>query len=252
VDDPHYPTVTTNPFRRMVKLLRDPHELDGQKLEKDKFYTEPETKLLLATAERSFPEWYAFLLTGLRTGLRPGELFALQWKDIDWAGNFIRVHRGWVRGQVAGKKVYGMTSPKNRRERTVDLSLGLKRELARWRRSEQARWMAKGLCLPDLVFSSEARTPHDPSKVAKAYDAIQKKAGLSHRVLHAMRHTFISLLLQHGVPIAKVSSLAGHRSVDVTFKVYSHFMPGGSQADVNRLDGQPQRRQMDLAQRSAS
>ena len=51
-----------------------------------------------------------------------------------------------------------------------------------------------------------------------------------------MRHTFVSLLLQNGESPAYVQKQAGHKSMDITINVYSHFLPGGNRSAVDRLD----------------
>ena len=45
-----------------------------------------------------------------------------------------------------------------------------------------------------------------------------------------------SLLLQAGAPITYVSQLLGHADPSITFRVYAHYVPDGSQKDVDRLD----------------
>lgn len=87
-----------------------------------------------------------------------------------------------------------------------------------------------------MAFPSTVETPHDDSKARKAFAAIERKADLRHGGIHAMRHTFISLLLQNGESPAYVQKQAGHKSMDITINVYGHFMPGGNRAAVDRLD----------------
>ena len=53
---------------------------------------------LLAAAQEHMPKWYLFVFCGLRTGVRLGELLALQWGDIDWRKGFLHVQRAWVKG----------------------------------------------------------------------------------------------------------------------------------------------------------
>ena len=96
--------------------------------------------------------------------------------------------------------------------------------------------MRHGRPRPRLVFSSAVETPLDDSRVRKAFTSIVRKADLRHRSIHAMRHTFISLLLQNGESPAYVQKQAGHKSMDITINVYGHFMPGGNRAAVDRLD----------------
>jgi len=82
--------------------------------------------------------------------------------------------------------------------------------------------------VPDVVFPPSVGTPFDDANVGKAFAAIVKKADLRHRSLHAMRHTFISLLLQNGESPAYVQKQAGHKSMDLTINVDGHFIPGGT------------------------
>jgi integrase len=194
----------------------------------DKYFEADEVTKRLATAKEHFPAWHPFVLCGLRTGMRAGELLALQWGDLDTSKGFVLVQRAWVRGAY--------TTPKNGEERSVDLTDQLLASLKTWGAQQSEEWMARGLTRPDLVFPSEARTPHDDSKLRKVFASIVKKAGLRPRGLHAMRHTFVSLLLQRGVSLAYVQRQAGHKSMDLTLNVYGHFIPGGGRDDINRLD----------------
>ncbi|MFE4964658.1 tyrosine-type recombinase/integrase [Streptomyces sp. NPDC056660] len=45
-------------------------------------------------------------------------------------------------------------------------------------------------------------------------------------VLYGNRHFFASNCLSNGIPITDVAEWMGHRSIDVTFKIYRHLMPG--------------------------
>src|SRR5439155_23346557 len=73
-----------------------------------------EVTALLAVAKDEFPRWHPLLLCAVRTGLRQGELLALRWADLDFAGRFIAVNRNLVRGLI--------TTPKNHQRRRVDMS----------------------------------------------------------------------------------------------------------------------------------
>lgn len=60
------------------------------------------------------------------------------------------------------------------------------------------------------------------------------KADLRHRNLHAMRRTFISLLLQNRESPAYVRKQVGHKSMDITVNVDGHFV---AVSDVSVLAG---------------
>src|SRR4051812_49363995 len=110
-----------NPAFRMGKYLRTGDELapEIQPL------TREEAHQFLETAENDFPEFHPLFLCALRTGLRLGELIALEWDDIDFHSRFIDVRRSRVGGKV--------TSTKNRLRRRVDMSQQLTTVLKRLR-----------------------------------------------------------------------------------------------------------------------
>jgi integrase len=116
-----------NPALRLGRYLRKGDEPESQP---DPF-TRNEAELMLEVAKEHFPEWYAFILCGFRTGMRAGELLALQWGDVDWRGRFIRVERNIVQGKL--------TTPKNHQQRRVDMSPHLRTTLRLWRRHQRRR-----------------------------------------------------------------------------------------------------------------
>ena len=56
----------------------------------------------------------------------------------------------------------------------------------------------------------------------KAFEA----AGVEHRGLHALRHSFASNLYARGVEVKIISKLLGHASVEITYNRYIHFFEG--------------------------
>ena len=212
---------------RLQRQLRDPNAPAASTIDP---YTREELELLVATAGARYPEWAPFLLCAARTGLRLGELRALEWGDMDWRQRFIQVERNFVEGVS--------TVPKSGRARRVDMSLHLRAALRVWRRRQSASWLARGLARPALVFPSEARTPLDDSKIRKALRAIAAAAEVRQRrsIVHVLRHTFGSLLIQQGEPLTYVKEQLGHASIQVTVDVYGHLLPGGNRSAVDRLD----------------
>jgi integrase len=51
-------------------------------------------------------------------------------------------------------------------------------------------------------------------------------AGVEHRGLHALRHSFASNLYARGVDVKVISKLLGHASVEITYNRYIHFFEG--------------------------
>ena len=66
---------------------------------------------------------------------------------------------------------------------------------------------------------------------------ILKKANLPlHFTPHCLRHTYASLMLQQGEPVACVQRQLGHASIQLTVDTYGKWLPMESQAAVDRLD----------------
>jgi integrase len=135
--------------------------------------------------------WSTFILCGLRTGLRLGELIALQWSDIDWRARTVLVQRNFTHGTL-------VDSPKNGHNRNVDLTPQTITALRLLRRQLHREFFQHGLPRPELIFPSTEGTHLDESNVRTVMRAVCDKADLRRRSPHDLRHTFASLLLQTG------------------------------------------------------
>lgn len=216
-----------NPALRMGRYLRQGDEptTEIQPL------TGEEAALLVQTAADDFPRWYPWVLCALRTGLRMGELLALQWADVDWNGRFVVVQRNIVKGVL--------TSPKSHQRRRVDLSAQLAAALLAWRRVQRAHWLKKGQDQPPWVFPSREGTALEERNVRHVFTRLLAGAALRQIRVHDLRHTFATLLLQAGAPITYVSNQLGHADAAITLRVYAHYLPDASRKDVDLLDTQP-------------
>jgi len=192
-----------------------------------------EVPLFLKATQTYSPEHYVLFLAALHSGLRQGELMGMQWPDIDWNGKFILVKRGIDR-------VHSMVVPtKNKKIRRVDLSDELLAELALLRKKRKEEWLSKGKNeIPEWVFCNQKGGWLDASNVVnRHFHKCLEKAGLRRLRFHDLRHTYASLLLTDGAPIAYVSEQLGHSSIELTVKRYGHLTPGANRAFINNLPG---------------
>ncbi len=75
----------------------------------------------------------------------------------------------------------------------------------------------------DLVFASTVGTPLDDHNVRGQFRVITEAAGLGKTwVPRELRHTCVSLLSAHGVPVEAIALLAGHNQTATTELVYRH------------------------------
>jgi integrase len=217
--------VLVNPALRPGRFIKT-----GSRREKVDILTLEEGTLLLETAEKHFIRIYPLLLAAMRTGLRQGEILALDWGDIDWSGNFIEVRRSVWNGIT--------TTPKSGRSRRVDMSDRLKEVLEQHRKRMAAEALKAGREMSALVFTSAEGTPYDAANVRKTFEAVLRKAGLRKIRFHDLRHSFASWLIANKESLAYVRDQLGHHSIQITVDLYGHLVPGANRDAVNRLDEQ--------------
>ncbi len=196
----------------------------------------------LLSAARDELTWadYALIFTAVRTGLREGEIAALQWGDIQFGDGerdtdrYVLVQRNYDR-----RWSRKMLTPKSRKPRRVDMSRELRRVLLQLRDSRRVSAFATGRSdiSDELVFPSEAGTPIEMNNFSeRVFKPLLSRAGLRRIRFHDLRHTFGSLLIQVGAPLAYVRDQMGHSSIQVTVDIYGHLIPGANVSFVDQLD----------------
>jgi len=193
-------------------------------------FTREEVSIFLEAARQRAPRYYPLFLCAVRTGLRLGELLALQWDDLDYHGRFIEVQRNYTRGRVS--------TPKSGESRRVDMSRELTQALKDLYTERQLETAANGWKdMPLWVFCNEVGGLLDPDNLRKrVFYGLLRASGLRHIRFHDLRHTFASLLLQQGESPVYVKEQMGHSSIQVTVDLYGHLIPGGNKQAVDRLD----------------
>jgi integrase len=149
------------------------------------------------------------------TGLRRGELIALRWKDIDFAGAKLTVSRALSAG-VEGP-------PKSGHFRDVPLSD--QALVALERLSRRADFTSPD----DLVLCSAYGRHLDASALGRRYNRARDAVGLRPLRWHDLRHTFGSLLVAAGIDTVTVKAAMGHERITTTER-YLHARPATQQA----------------------
>jgi integrase len=81
-----------------------------------------------------------------------------------------------------------------------------------------AQWQEHG-----LVFASAVGTPQLAGNIRRAFRSVCKTAKIGeHWTPRELRHTFVSLMSESGMPVEEISHLVGHSSTQVTETVYRH------------------------------
>ncbi len=138
------------------------------------------------------------VLLSLNTGARRGELFGLEWADVDFGLNQVTIR--------------GETSKKNR-TRHIPLNAEAADALTRWRKQTDGA---------GLVFTG--RDGERLENVRKSWAGVLKAAGIESFRWHDMRHTFASWLVMRGVDLNTVRELLGHGDIKMTLR-YAYLAP---------------------------
>jgi len=158
----------------------------------------------------------AIFLTAAFTGLRRGELIALRWRDVDFAGSLVR-----VRASYAGER---LTTPKSGKVRSVPLAPEVARALAAL--GQRGSYTSDD----DLVFVGEHGTYLDGSALRRRYERALGRAQLRHLRFHDLRHTFGTRMISEA-DIRRVQEWMGHADVQTTMK-YLHYAPRADDAKL--------------------
>ena len=151
----------------------------------------------------------ALFLTAAFTGLRMGELLALRWRDVDFAGSAVRVRASYYAGHL--------TTPKSGKLRAVPLAPDVASVLAQLGR--RVDWIGDD----DLVFAGVGGDHLDGSALRRRYKDALKLAGLRPLRFHDLRHTFGTRMIAKA-DIRRVQEWMGHADIQTTMR-YLHYAP---------------------------
>lgn len=176
------------------------------------FLSIEESQKLFDSCDGMLKEMVLFVL---KTGLRFGELVALDWSDIDFKNSCLIVRHSITRGKIG--------SPKSNKIRYIDLSKNLSEILI-------LRAKKNG-----LVFSRDEYKSLNSNLCSRWLHNACEKAGLRKIGWHDLRHTFASHLAQKGVPIIVIKELLGHADIKTTMR-YSHLSPSTTRSAIESID----------------
>jgi len=199
--------------KRNVVLLCDIPQGHGGRPSKS--LTLDQAEALLAAADGT--SLHAYIVVSLLTGARTEELRPLTWQHVDLDADrpFIMV---WHSVRAGGET----KTRKSRRtlalpQRCVDALREHYNQQARIRQQAGSRWQDN-----DLVFPSRVGTPADASHIRRSFRKVTEAAGLNPAdwTPRELRHSFVSLLSDAGVPIERISLLVGHSGTTTTETIY--------------------------------
>ncbi len=221
------PRATVRELRGGVDEAKD----GSHTVQASEVFSQNEIARLLAAADAGL--WRTCFALVASTGIRGEEAGALQWTDVELAGDTAQIVIRRSLSLTRAHDEIGRIRPKYFKPKTRAgfRSIPLPQELLPMLRE----W--KLACPPTvdgLVFCQPNGRPLDRGALWSAMNRACRKAGLRALSLKNLRHSFASGLVGANVPITEVAHLMGHSSPAISLRVYSHFVPsastGGAQA----------------------
>ena len=192
---------------------------------------------LAATKPSGEPAYFygnAYLLI-LNTGLRMGEALALCWEDVDFENKTITIEKNHIlskKRDESGNTVGGYELQKQDSTKTASGN----RTVPMNRSAESALLALKENNTTPYVIVNSRQHNVLPSNFERTFHNISKNAGIGQYGVHALRHTFASMLFSKNIDVKIVSQLLGHSSVKITYDTYVHLFEKDIQRVTNVLD----------------
>lgn len=183
-------------------------------------WSQAEAQTWLDKARRGYADLGRFLL---RTGLRPGEAYALRVRDVGPGWVQVRETMTWRPGMTAPTFGPVKTKAGLRRVPVDSATMALLEE----RTATEHR--------DSLVWRDRLGGPCNPRSVNRALQTEAATLGLPQRTVHEYRHTHATLLIAAGCPVKVVSERLGHSDIGVTLEKYTHVLPGMGQLALDTM-----------------
>lgn len=210
-------------IRRKLKYKKQ--ELLG---EVKKTYTESEYKKIINEILKDIDYTKLGILLGLYTGMRIGELCALQFKDIDFTNKTINITKTLQRTYDPTKDInpsqIQITSTKTTNStRTIPITNEIIKILKELNTDNE-----------NYVLTGKKKYT-EPRTFRRKYQNFMKNINIEPLKFHSLRHTFASMNIENGADIKTISEILGHSDVDITLKVYTHTSQKAKQKAIEKF-----------------
>ena len=166
------------------------------------------------------------ILLCLYTGLRIGELMALEWTDVDFEKREMHINKSCTdRKNANGKFCRIVDTPKTETStRIIPLPKQLIPILKDAKRKNGSRYVVGD---HDTVIAIRS--------YQRTFELLLKRLNIPHRGFHSLRHTFATRALECGMDVKTLSEILGHKSPAITLARYAHSLMDHKREMMNRV-----------------
>lgn len=224
----------------MVKNIVEGVVLPRKEEKEMQIPTSEEQKLLIEELQKDYVG--RALVLACYTGLRRGELLALEWTDFDKDARTLSVSKSLSRvntyDTIGRKTKLIVTTPKSAKSKRVVplIDSAVKLLIEHKRLQEQYREMVGTMYMDqNLIFSSSIGTYIDPPNLNRKLAKVTKRLGLKNFGPHTFRHCFATRGLEAGISLKVMQEVLGHSSVTVTGDIYTHVLHEHKAKEMEKL-----------------
>lgn len=174
--------------------------------------TTDELGRLLVSARKCKGDWYMLFLVGIYTGLRLGDCCRLKWEAVNLDSEIIQLIPTKTKRHSKGRVV------------TIPIHPDLRNEMLQRSKDDRNGFVMKDL--GEMYTKSRWQVSHELSKIFKSANITMsvklegRRTKTPEASFHSLRHTFVSLAANAGVPLHIVQSIVGHESTAMTRHYY--------------------------------
>ena len=171
--------------------------------------------------------YYVFFNIAFYTGLRKGEIHALQWTDIK--DGYLSVTKSIAQKLKGGDRI---TPPKNRSSiRTIQMPEPLIQIL-----NEHYERCKSIIVFNDSYYITGGERPLRDTSIQNELKKYAKLANVKAIRVHDFRHSHASLLANEGINIQEIARRLGHSKINITWETYAHLYPREEERAINILN----------------
>lgn len=200
------------------------------------YYSPEEVELLINVLKNEPIKYQALIMLALDTGARRGELTGLTWDDINFEKGYININKATQ--YLPNYGIFEKSTKSETSNRIIYITSSTKQILKKYQIEQCKKKILLGNRWENSnrVFTTIYGAAMHPDTPSKILEKIIKKYNLKRITFHGLRHTSISLQISSGIQSQIVSKRAGHSSVAITDKIYSHFFESEFKEVANKMD----------------
>ncbi len=183
-------------------------------------------KIEQAVIKNSKPKMFGVILC-LYTGVRIGELLALEWCDVDFDNNILTISKACYDGIDTNGKFSRITdTPKtNTSKREIPLPKQIVKQLKHLHKITNSSY----------IICDNHGNGIKVRSYQRSFELLLNKLNIEHKSFHALRHTFATRALECGMDVKTLAEILGHKNPTITLNRYVHSMLEHKQNMMNKL-----------------